>query len=92
MGPDLSSPQGDEMMLLHLLEMQGRGTPDHRRPWSKPGLGAACKYSYSSNYVCALHCLILPCQHCCWSAVSKVIGTLLIRQIQTQCHHPELYR
>ncbi|KAK7068498.1 Tripartite motif containing 37, partial [Halocaridina rubra] len=37
--PDLSSPQGDEMMLLHLLEMQGRGGPDHRRPWNKPCLG-----------------------------------------------------
>lgn len=41
--PDLSSPQGDEMMLLHLLEMQGRGGPDHRRPWSKPGLGGISK-------------------------------------------------
>ncbi|XP_068216903.1 E3 ubiquitin-protein ligase TRIM37-like isoform X2 [Palaemon carinicauda] len=37
--PDLSSPQGDEMMLLHLLEMQGRGGPDHRRPWNKPCIG-----------------------------------------------------
>ncbi|KAK4322301.1 hypothetical protein Pmani_006944 [Petrolisthes manimaculis] len=51
MGPDLSSPQGDEMMLLHLLEMQGRGTPDHRRPWSKPGLGAACSRHKSNRMV-----------------------------------------
>ncbi|KAK3861303.1 hypothetical protein Pcinc_023301 [Petrolisthes cinctipes] len=51
MGPDLSSPQGDEMMLLHLLEMQGRGTPDHRRPWSKPGLGTACSRHKSNRMV-----------------------------------------
>ncbi|XP_050691844.1 E3 ubiquitin-protein ligase TRIM37-like isoform X3 [Eriocheir sinensis] len=49
--PDLSSPQGDEMMLLHLLEMQGRGGPDHRRPWSKPGLGGISSRHKSNRMV-----------------------------------------
>ncbi|XP_042233265.1 E3 ubiquitin-protein ligase TRIM37-like isoform X3 [Homarus americanus] len=49
--PDLSSPQGDEMMLLHLLEMQGRGAPDHRRPWSKPGLGGISSRHKSNRMV-----------------------------------------
>ncbi|KAK8739176.1 hypothetical protein OTU49_003513 [Cherax quadricarinatus] len=48
---DLSSPQGDEMMLLHLLEMQGRGGPDHRRPWSKPGLGGISSRHKSNRMV-----------------------------------------
>lgn len=48
---DLTSPQGDEMMLLHLLEMQGRGVPDHRRPWNKPCLGAIGSRHKSSRMV-----------------------------------------
>ncbi|KAG0695213.1 E3 ubiquitin-protein ligase TRIM37 [Chionoecetes opilio] len=51
MQPDLSSPQGDEMMLLHLLEMQGRGGPDHRRPWSKAGLGGISSRHKSNRMV-----------------------------------------